>query len=307
MNRQLDLVAGQVESPTSGPTAGCPLCGGAARPWFVKAGRPIARCASCRLVFVPEGLARTETGATIYESETPVFMADGNENYYLDDESNLASARDKVRWVRGSAERGARLLDVGSGFGHFLEAARPEFAATGLELGPSAVDHARRRFGVACEVGSVYALPAEMQGHFDVVTAWDFIEHVPDPLGALAAMRGVLRPGGLAFLSTPDAGSLAGRALGRHWHYIDPVQHIVLFDRRTLGRALESAGLEPVSWRSFGHHYRLRYVFDRLRYLHRGPLGWAAAMGSAWPGRALDRPVYVRLGDVMGVVARRRG
>jgi SAM-dependent methyltransferase len=284
--------------------AACPLCGAAPRPWFVKGGRPIARCSACRLVFVPGGLARTEAGTTIYEAERPVFLSDGNENYYLDDESNLASARDKLRWLRRFAAPGGRLLDVGAGFGHFLEAARPEYDATGLELGPAAVAHARKRFSVSCEVGSIYALPAALHGSFDVATAWDFIEHVPDPLGALAAMRKALRPGGLAFLSTPDAGSLAARLLARHWHYLDPVQHIVLFDRRTLGQALERAGLVPLAWRSFGHHYRLRYVFDRLLYLHRGPVAWAAAAGRALPGAVLDRPVYVRLHDVLGVVAR---
>jgi methyltransferase family protein len=108
------------------------------------------------------------------------------------------------------------------------------------------------------------------------------------------------------FLSTPDAGSAAARVMGRRWHYLDPVQHIVLFGRESLARVLERAGFEPVAWRSFGHHYRLRYVFDRLRYLHRGPIGWAAAVGGALAAPVRDRPVYVRLGDVLGVAARRR-
>jgi SAM-dependent methyltransferase len=282
------------------------LCGAAAPPWFVKARRTIARCPSCRVVFVPEGLARTASGATVYEVDTPVFLADGNEEYYLDDESNLASARDKVGWVRGFVGDGARVLDVGSGFGHFLAAASAHFAAEGLELGPLAVERARARFGVSCVVGSVYAMPEAVRGPFEAVTAWDFIEHVPDPVAALAAMARMLRPGGHVFLSTPDARSAAARVLGRHWHYLDPVQHIVLFGRETLGRALEGAGFEPVAWRSFGHHYRLRYVFDRLRYLHQGPLGWTATLARALAMPILDRPIYVRLHDVLGVAARRR-
>ena len=285
--------------------AACPVCAAPARPWFVKAGRAIARCPACRVVFVPEGLARTATGATIYESDAPVFLADGNDEYYLDDESNLASAREKVAWMRGLVG-GGRLLDVGSGFGHFLQAASGHYTASGLELGPLAVARARAHFGVACDVGSVYAMPEELAASCDAVTAWDFIEHVPDPIGALAAMRAALRPGGHVFLSTPDARSLAARGLGRHWHYLDPVQHIVLFGRETLGRALERAGFEPIAWRSFGHHYRLRYVFDRLRYLHRGPLRWGATLGRALATPVLDRPIYVRLGDVLGVAARRR-
>lgn len=302
------LGVNSVSRTEPGPAAAssCPLCAAPARPWFVKAGRTVARCASCRVVFVPEGLARTPSGATIYEADAPVFLADGNDEYYLDDESNLASARDKVRWVRAFVRDGARVLDVGSGFGHFLEAASANFAATGLELGPLAVERARLRFGVSCVVGSVYAMPEALSGPFDAVTAWDFIAHVPNPAAALAAMARVLRPGGHIFLSTPDARSVAARALGRHWHYLDPVQHIVLFGRETLGDALEKAGFEPAGWRSFGHHYRLRYVFDRLRYLHRGPLGWGAALGRALAIPILDHPIYVRLGDVLGVAARRR-
>jgi SAM-dependent methyltransferase len=286
--------------------ASCPLCGGTAQPWFAKAGRTIARCGSCRVVFVPEGLARTASGATIYESDTPVFLADGNDEYYLDDESNLASAREKVAWIGQFVAGGGRLLDVGSGFGHFLKAASSGYVASGLELGPVAVERARGHFGISCEVGSVYAMPPGLAGTCDAVTAWDFIEHVPDPIGALTAMRGALKPGGHVFLSTPDARSLAARGLGRHWHYLDPVQHIVLFGRETLGRALQQAGFEPVAWRSFGHHYRLRYVFDRLRYLHRGPLRWGATLGRTLATPVLDRPIYVRLGDVLGVAARRR-
>ena len=193
---------------------------------------------------------------------------------------------------------------MGSGFGHFLEAAAPHFSATGLELGPAAATRARARAGVSCTVGSVYAMPPALDGPFDAVTAWDFIEHVPDPIGALVAMAKAVRPGGHVFLSTPDARSAAARVLGRHWHYLDPVQHIVLFGRENLQRALERAGFEALAWRSFGHHYRLRYVFDRLAL---SPCPGTAGMGSE-AGRALatpvlDRLVYVRLHDVLGVAA----
>lgn len=302
----MEFVAESRAGSTSSVGAPCPLCLAASPPWFEKSGRKIARCPSCRTVFVPEGLARTASGATIYESENPVFLADGNDAYYLDDESSLASAREKVEWVRRRVTEGARLLDVGSGFGHFLQAATPHFSATGLELGPAAVERARARAGVSCTLGSVYAMPAELGGPFDALTAWDFIEHVPDPMGALTAMAKAVRPGGYVFLSTPDAGSAAARALGRHWHYLDPLQHIVLFGRENLSRALVRAGFEPLAWRSFGHHYRMRYVFDRLRYLHgQGPLGWGVKLARLLATPVMDRLVYVRLHDVLGVVARR--
>ncbi len=38
---------------------------------------------------------------------------------------------------------------------------------------------------------------------YDVITCFDVLEHVPDPLGALARMRNALRPGGILFLYAP--------------------------------------------------------------------------------------------------------
>ena len=58
------------------------------------------------------------------------------------------------------------------------------------------------------------------------------------------------------------------RVLGRRWHYLDPVQHITVFSRSTLRTLLEQTGFEVVEMASLGHSYRVRYVFDRLRYLH---------------------------------------
>jgi 2-polyprenyl-3-methyl-5-hydroxy-6-metoxy-1,4-benzoquinol methylase len=306
-SRPVEFVAASRAGSRASTAGACPLCLTPSPRWFEKSGRTIARCPACRVVFVPEGLARTASGATIYESDDPVFLADGNEAYYLDDEGSLASAQEKVDWVGGHVAAGARILDVGAGFGHFLQAASSRFSATGLELGPAAVERARARAGVSCMVGSVYAMPAELERPFDAVTAWDFIEHVPDPMGALAAMSAAVRPGGHLFLSTPDAGSLAARVLGRHWHYLDPLQHLVLFGRANLESALVRAGFEPIAWRSFGHHYRMRYVFDRLRYLHPGgPLGWGLGLGRRLAAPFMDRLVYVRLQDVLGVAARRR-
>ena len=92
------------------------------------------------------------------------------------------------------------------------------------------------------------------------------------------------------------------------WHYLDPIQHIVLFDRENLGRMLEDAGFEVLGVRTFGHHYRVGYVLDRIAYLHAtGMVGKATAVARVLGSPLARRSLYLNLRDVMGIVARRKG
>jgi len=245
-------------------------------------------------------------GASVYDGRNSIFFTAGNDAYYLD-ETNLWAGQEKLRWLHKYLPAGSRLLDVGASFGHFLHAAHDCYQAEGIELSPAAVAWSREHFGVRNRVGSVYDLPLD-RADFDAVTCWDVIEHVPDPWLALGRMAGVLKPAGWLFLSTPDAGSLAAKVLGRRWHYLDPVQHLFLFNRANLAASLRSAGLEIVGMRTFGRRYRLRYVCDRLAQLHAGgPIAWTAAAGRKLLAPILGCTVPIGLGDVMAVVARKRG
>lgn len=263
-------------------------------------------CKKCRFFWIPQGVKLADSGKTIYEDEAPIFFADGNTAYYLDS-SNLRSASLKCEWVKIFLPPGARLLDVGSNFGHFLSCASPHFVADGIEPSPVAVEWAERHFGVSSCVGSVYELKDLGRKPYAAITLWDVIEHVDDPIGALTQLREALEPNGLLFISTPDSDSWCARALGKSWHYLDPIQHVAVFGRASLCALLETLGFDVLGVRTFGHHYRVGYVCDRLLALRdasamRIPL--RLLRGVLWPVR--DLSVYISLGDVMGVVARKR-
>lgn len=294
-------------SPESRLPSTCPVCGSRLQLWFARNDRHYDRCQGCRLLLVPEGLARDADGTSIYESqEASVFEVDGNEGYYFDHETNLANCRRKLAFVQTHLARGSRLLDAGANFGHFLKEAGGYYEASGFELSPAAVAWSQKTFGVSNRVGSIYSPPAE-GAPWDGITCWDVIEHLAEPQEALQRVRDLLRPQGWLFVSTPDSGSMVARGLGRRWHYLDPVQHITVFSRSNLRTLLEHTGFEVVRMGALGHSYRVRYVLDRLCYLNpRGVVG--AVLRST---RLLARPaaalsVYLQLGDVVGAVARRR-
>jgi 2-polyprenyl-3-methyl-5-hydroxy-6-metoxy-1,4-benzoquinol methylase len=107
------------------------------------------------------------------------------------------------RLLRDVPMQGARLLDAGSGGGHFSQAARMRGAeVTSLDMGVSLLAGVARRCESTRCVGSVLELPFR-DGSFDILLSTEVVEHTPDPPGALAEMARVVRPGGRLVVTTP--------------------------------------------------------------------------------------------------------
>jgi 2-polyprenyl-3-methyl-5-hydroxy-6-metoxy-1,4-benzoquinol methylase len=84
-----------------------------------------------------------------------------------------------------------RLLDVGCGPGHFVrEAKLTGWDATGLEVSPLEVQYGRSELGVNIIQGTVEENVPE--GDFDIVTFWDVLEHLSDPISALKTTARIL-------------------------------------------------------------------------------------------------------------------
>ena len=271
--------------------------------WMAESDRHLYRCGRCSFLWVPEGVSRDTRGRSIYDNDPSVFFADGSAEYYLDDTARDA-ARAKLDWIMRFVPHG-KLLDVGANVGQFVAAAADCFDATGLEPSMPAVQWARQHLHAPVEVGSVYDDRPDWTARFDAVTLFDVIEHVPSPASALERCRTYLRPGGHLFVTTPDAGSLAARLLGRHWYYIDLKEHIALFNRRNLARLLESCGFQVVETRTIGRCYRFSYIERRLAYLaSQGSILLSVAHAAALPLRLAPRlTLPLNFGDVVGMVA----
>lgn len=138
-----------------------------------------------------------------------------------------------------------RVLDVGAGFGFFLQALeRAGYEAHGIEISEHAAQEARRRTR-----GQVFVQGAEEpfpfpDGHFDAVTLFDVIEHLAGYPAALASCRRCLKPGGKLFVITLNAHSLARPLLGKRWAWHQDPTHVHMFTARMLREGLQQAGLE---------------------------------------------------------------
>ena len=136
--------------------------------------------------------------------------------------------------------RGRRLLDVGCGLGQFVDLAnRNGWQDLGFELAGPAVEFARRHGIAVCEDDFLTAeLP---ENSYDLVTFFELLEHVPEPAAFLRRAAEVVRPGGLAYLTTPNFDSLERRILGPDWSVIHR-EHLSYFTPRTLSAMVLQVG-----------------------------------------------------------------
>jgi SAM-dependent methyltransferase len=159
-------------------------------------------------------------------------------------------ARSRLRWLRQHAALG-RLLDVGCHRGEFVYFANQEgWSASGADLSEVAIEAARELTG-ACIFGGDLAAIAAAHHRFDVVTAWEVIEHVRSPPDFLSGCRALLGAGDSLALSTPNQRNYHGVLHGDGWKgYVDGPEHLHFFNANTLATAVRRAGFDIVSVRT---------------------------------------------------------
>ncbi|MCO6509866.1 MAG: class I SAM-dependent methyltransferase [Aridibacter famidurans] len=213
--------------PSCGPVEGIPV--------GEKNGFSILRCPDCR---------------TIFTSQLPVVgEAEDYDSYYT--EGNL-SVPGFVRRRLGEIlesfspyRSSGRLLDVGFGAGTILQVASEKgWEAHGIEVSEPAIESAKKQgFQVFHGELSDANFP---DAHFDVITASEILEHLPEPAELVGEISRILRPGGLFWATTPSSRGLSFRMMGSQWSVVSPPEHIQLFSRSGLVNLLSTSGFGEV-------------------------------------------------------------
>src|SRR2546428_9581461 len=259
-------------------TQRCALCAEAeTRALFHVAGALIVACRGCGLVRQdarPLATAALYDGA-YYATDDP---KGGYANYFLDADVNKRTFRQRIHAIERRYGRKGRLLDLGCALGDFLlEAKAAGWDVAGVEISTFAAQRARAR-GLRVTAGRLEELDLPAAS-FDVITLYDAIEHLTDPVATLAAVHRLLVPGGLLHLVTPSVGGVQARLLGRHWYHYKPGEHLFYFTPDTLRRAVERAGLGWRGWARSASYLTFTYVFSRLRYYAAAPFALLESLG----------------------------
>ncbi len=286
----------------------CGLCGGAERQVsFTDGPFSVVKCASCGLTYVTPRLKDTSLIDEVYD-EGYWSANSASERGYTDYRTAaplyLKTYRRRLSIVRRHFPRPGRVLDIGCAAGYFLDVMKGEgWDVLGLEPSAAIFPQTVERLGADhAELGLLGEVELEA-GSFDLITMWDVIEHIPDPVAAVREVGKLLAPGGKFLIETQNVASTTARLLGRRWHHYKHAEHIYHFDRSTLARVLDEAGFEILENRPWlgGKYVSMGFIAERARRLH-PTVAWLLS-----PLKLLSNmSVYVNMFDEMIVVARPR-
>lgn len=240
----------------------CSLCDSKDVNFFInKKGFNIYKCSNCKLLFI----SPLPTSIDVYDKAyfSGAENGFGYVDYDIDKEAMVPTFNKYFDLFKRFGKNEGKLLDIGSATGFFMELAKNKgFQVSGIEISDFAAEKGRQK-GLNITTGDIFTpnFPSE---HFDIVTMFDVIEHVPNPKETLQEARRILKIGGLLVVNTPDAESLWSRVLGSRWQLIMPPEHINYFSPKNLGAYLSGNGFNILLSTKIGKSFTIQYILKML-------------------------------------------
>ncbi|MCL4458355.1 MAG: class I SAM-dependent methyltransferase [Chloroflexi bacterium] len=258
-----------------------PFCSGRDRLYRLEGDFELVRCPHCHLIYLNPRPCRDEIERYYPPDSYKEYLSDSDRQNWFLRLNRCYGMKKRCRAVL-KMKREGRLLDVGCATGDFLAAMRRHggWEVCGVELNAEAAAYARQHFGLPVFAGQLEeaGFPA---AHFDVVTLWNVLEHLPDPTGSLKEIERVLKEDGLLLLTIPNLDSVDSRLFGPYWALLEIPRHLYLFPSDALERMLTEAGFKIVKRECFfGGWYSfitsLQFLFEeKTRRMGSGKNIWA--------------------------------
>jgi 2-polyprenyl-3-methyl-5-hydroxy-6-metoxy-1,4-benzoquinol methylase len=264
---------------------------------FAKQGWDFLRCGNCGLVTIDPMPTASEVESNHDES-----YADGEYAAFASAHAvRQGIAASRFLMVRPQAPEGA-WLDVGASTGAFVaEASGGGLDAEGLEISRVAVAQAQSR-GLRVHRTAVEDFRPEKS--YAVVTAFDLVEHLVDPLPFVRRMSEWLQPGGLMAITVPNIASFAARILGPRWFFYAPPDHIHYFTPATIGRLLAETSLEEISIEPSYKPLTMDYAAEQLGHFLPAMAPVVGGVARVLPRRLAGYAWPLPIGEIL-VTARR--
>jgi len=221
----------------------CPICDSSDYEHELeKHGIPLVKCTNCELRFHTKIPADSND---IYQApDYTVSTKEESEEHFNYRRERFGRERTRLLEEHCGDLSDKTLLDVGCGNGYFLSVAKEVCArCVGSEFSAHLREFAQEKTGL-----TVYSEPLEEfpERDFDIITAFDVVEHISTPVSFMQAASDLLAPGGYILLYTPNFDSFSIRVMREHSSIVDGTEHVILFNHTSLEKLGERVGLEAI-------------------------------------------------------------
>lgn len=138
----------------------------------------------------------------------------------------------------------SRLLDVGCGIGVFLNTVRADRGCEvfGIDISEAAVRKAKSSFGLDIFKGAIEQAPYP-DAYFDIITAWWYLEHIPNPNTVAAKISSLLKDKGYCIMGVPNFNGFFAKRFKDKWYHLDCPRHLCIWTPQTITELLNKHGL----------------------------------------------------------------
>ena len=261
----------------------CPICNSQKKNIvIIKFGIKIFNCLNCNVDYSSK---KPKDFSDLYSTEDyknhTVKVYDKSRKYKIQ-----RFGKERIKILKKYKKKG-NLLDFGCGSGWFLELAKNHFDSFGIEFSDQLREILNEKYSIKAFKDFTH-VPKGLK--FDVITAFDVIEHLEDPIFFLKTIRKYLKTNGIALIYTPNKNSLGFNYLKYYNNLLCPPSHLFYFSEDNFKYMCKKTKLKFLSHEThgldFGDIYaylndrnnknltdkifkysnRLQQIFDELKY-----------------------------------------
>lgn len=227
----------------------------------------------------------------------------GNYRDYIEAEQlKKQTGRLRLNHIEKYAGVGGRLLDIGCSAGFFLEVAQERgFEVHGVELSSHAINKAKSGIGEKIFHADANEHVREHGPIYDLVTAFDVIEHTQNPISFLSDVYSALKPGGVVAITTPDTDHFLRYLMGRYWSMLQPMQHTFLLSKRSTKTLLQQAGFSDIVFFPVKKTLTIKYLLGQLSQTNPAITWFFDRFGWLIPSSIGDRAMDMDIGEFLAI------
>lgn len=212
------------------------------------------KCNECKTIFVDPTPSKKELDLVYNNPQYYLsWEEDITKNEKIRLESDFKKANLFLKKISRHIGQSGKILDIGCALGHFLYWMTPYFSEL---YGTEYSDYALSNMTDKKIKTSKEFIGKFDDNFFDVICAWEVLEHTTNPKEFIKEVKRILKPGGKLLLSFPNSQSVAFTILKQKWYQVVPPEHLFFFSSKSVRLLLNEEGFQNIQMFS-GSRYEI--------------------------------------------------